>query len=171
MRRRYYSELCVSNPKPKTIHEFLNTTRNICSCLLSIVNPRLTLTLLRTIPILRHLRSRVARAKLLYQATVTVVLVVDLLENLMPNHKSAEKRMRQNERRKKINRGNRSRVRSAIRGLRSALGTGDTKQVQELLPTTISTIDKAVQNGALHRNAAARYKSRLTARANATAAK
>jgi small subunit ribosomal protein S20 len=93
------------------------------------------------------------------------------MEILMPNHKSAEKRMRQNERRRKINRGNRSRVRTAIKGLRSALGTGDSKQVQALLPETISTIDKAVQNGALHKNAAARYKSRLTASANATAAK
>jgi small subunit ribosomal protein S20 len=89
----------------------------------------------------------------------------------MPNHKSAEKRMRQNERRKKINRGNRSRVRTAIKSLRSALGTGDTKQVTDLLPKTISTIDKAVKNGSLHKNAAARYKSRLTARSNATAAK
>lgn len=89
----------------------------------------------------------------------------------MPNHKSAEKRMRQNERRRKINRGNRSRVRTAIKSLRSALGTGDTKQVTDLLPQTISTIDKAVKNGSLHKNAAARYKSRLTARSNAAAAK
>jgi small subunit ribosomal protein S20 len=89
----------------------------------------------------------------------------------MPNHKSAEKRMRQNERRRKINRGNRSRVRSAIKNLRSAIGTGDTKQVTDLLPKTISTIDKAVQNGALHKNAAARYKSRLTSGSNAAASK
>jgi len=89
----------------------------------------------------------------------------------MPNHKSAEKRMRQNERRKKINRGNRSRVRTSIKNLRSAIGAGDAKQITELLPQTISTIDKAVQNGALHKNAAARYKSRLTARSNAAAAK
>jgi small subunit ribosomal protein S20 len=89
----------------------------------------------------------------------------------MPNHKSAEKRMRQNEKRRQINRGNRSRVRTAIKSLRTALGTGDKTQVNELLPKTISTIDKAVQNGALHQNAAARYKSRLTARANATATK
>lgn len=89
----------------------------------------------------------------------------------MPNHKSAEKRMRQNEARRKINRGNRSRVRTSIKGLRVAIGTRDAKQIQELLPATISTIDKAVQNGALHKNAAARYKSRLTARSNAAAAK
>ncbi|MEP6570068.1 MAG: 30S ribosomal protein S20 [Acidobacteriota bacterium] len=89
----------------------------------------------------------------------------------MPNHKSAEKRMRQSEARRKINRGNRSRLRTTIKNLRSAIGTGDAKQVQELLPMTVSTIDKAVQNGALHKNAAARYKSRLTARSNAVAAK
>ena len=89
----------------------------------------------------------------------------------MPNHKSAEKRMRQNERRRKINRGNRSRVRTSIKNLRSALGEGNAKEIKELLPQTISTIDKAVQNGALHKNAAARYKSRLTSRSNAAAAK
>jgi small subunit ribosomal protein S20 len=79
--------------------------------------------------------------------------------------------MRQSEARRKINRGNRSRVRTTIKNLRSAIGTGDAKQIQELLPTTISTIDKAVQNGALHKNAAARYKSRLTAHSNAVPAK
>ena len=89
----------------------------------------------------------------------------------MPNHKSAEKRMRQNERRRKINRGNRSRVRTSLKTLRSALGNGDSKQATEILPETISTIDKAVQKGVLHKNAAARYKSRLTARVNAAAAK
>ena len=73
----------------------------------------------------------------------------------MPNHKSAEKRMRQSEARRKINRGNRSRLRTTIKNLRSAIGTGDAKQIQELLPVTVSTIDKAVQNGALHKNAAA----------------
>ena len=89
----------------------------------------------------------------------------------MPNHKSAEKRMRQNQRRRKINRGNRSRVRTSIKNLRSAIGASDAKQIKELLPATISTIDKAVQNGALHKNAAARYKSRLTSRSNQAVAK
>ena len=89
----------------------------------------------------------------------------------MPNHKSAEKRMRQNEARRMINRGNRSRVRTSIKNLRSAIGARDAAQLKELLPATISTIDKAVQNGALHKNAAARYKSRLTAGSNAAAVK
>jgi small subunit ribosomal protein S20 len=89
----------------------------------------------------------------------------------MPNHKSAEKRMRQNERRRKINRSNRTRVRTSLKQLRTALAAGDGKGIKEQLPETISTIDKAVQKGVLHKNAAARYKSRLTVRANAGTAK
>lgn len=80
----------------------------------------------------------------------------------MPNHKSADKRMRQSEVRRSINRSNRTRVRSQIRKLRAALTAGDANQLKELLPETVSIIDKAVQKGALHKNAAARHKSRLT---------
>ncbi|MGB8508330.1 MAG: 30S ribosomal protein S20 [Pyrinomonadaceae bacterium] len=87
----------------------------------------------------------------------------------MPNHKSAEKRMRQNEKRRLNNRSNRGRLRTGVKKLRSALDEGDKAQVQELLPATVSLIDKAVQKGVLHRNAAARYKSRLTVRANQAA--
>jgi small subunit ribosomal protein S20 len=89
----------------------------------------------------------------------------------MPNHKSAEKRVRQNEKRRDVNRNNRGRLRTSIRKLRAALTTGDANVVQELLPATISTIDKAVQKGVLHRNAAARYKSRLTTRVNQSSSK
>ena len=84
----------------------------------------------------------------------------------MPNHKSAEKRMRQNEKRRLINRGNRGKLRTGIKKLRAALEGGEAGTVQTLLPETVSLIDKAVQKGALHRNAAARFKSRLTLRAN-----
>ncbi len=85
----------------------------------------------------------------------------------MPNHKSAEKRVRQNEKRRDINRSNKGRLRTSIKKLRGALAGGDAGAINELLPETISTIDKAVQKGVLHRNAAARHKARLTARANA----
>ena len=88
----------------------------------------------------------------------------------MPNHKSAEKRVRQSERRRVINRSNRSRLRTAVKELRSALDKGG-KSAAELLPKTVSDIDKAVQKGVLHQNAAARHKARLTARANQAAAK
>jgi small subunit ribosomal protein S20 len=89
----------------------------------------------------------------------------------MPNHKSAEKRMRQNEKRRAINRGNRSRLRTAIKNLRTEIGGSGADQLQGILSATVSTIDKAVQKGVLHKNAAARYKSRLTTRVNQAIAK
>ncbi len=88
----------------------------------------------------------------------------------MPNHKSAEKRMRQNEKRRAINRGNRSRLRTSIKNLRADIA-GGADQLQGILSATVSTIDKAVQKGVLHKNAAARYKSRLTTRVNQAIAK
>lgn len=84
----------------------------------------------------------------------------------MPNHKSAEKRVRQNEKRKRINRSNRTRVRTSIKKLREALSSGNVADLKAQLPETISVIDKAVQKGVLHKNSAARYKSRLTNRVN-----
>jgi small subunit ribosomal protein S20 len=86
----------------------------------------------------------------------------------MPNHKSSEKRVRQNEKRRQINRSNRTRLRTSIKNLRAELEGGNPA---EMLSATISTIDKAVQKGVLHRNAAARHKSRLTARVNQASAK
>lgn len=80
----------------------------------------------------------------------------------MANHKSAEKRVRQNEKRNLINRSNRSKLRTQIKGLRSALSHTDKAQSTELLGPTVSLIDKAVNKGLIHRNTAARHKSRLT---------
>jgi small subunit ribosomal protein S20 len=85
----------------------------------------------------------------------------------MPNHKSAEKRDRQNEKRRLVNRSNRGRLRTGLKQLRAALDEGQQAEVQTMLPETISLLDKAVQKGVLHKNAAARYKSRLTLRASA----
>lgn len=84
----------------------------------------------------------------------------------MPNHKSAIKRVRQNEKKRVVNRANRSTVRTEIKKLRSSITSGDKAQSQELLYTTVSAIDKAVNKGILHKNTAARYKSRLTGRVN-----
>jgi len=80
----------------------------------------------------------------------------------MANHKSAEKRVRQNAKRKEINRNNRSKLRTSIKKLRVALAGEDKAVSTELLNPTISLIDKAVNKGILHKNTAARHKSRLT---------
>lgn len=89
----------------------------------------------------------------------------------MPNHKSSEKRVRQSEKRRLVNKSNRGRLRTSIKNLRAALSGGNVEELKTLLPATISKIDKAVQKGVLHRNAAARHKSRLTARVNQANAK
>ena len=80
----------------------------------------------------------------------------------MANHKSAEKRIRQNAKRNEINRANRSKLRTQIKKLRTAVAGADKTAGTELLNPTVSMIDKAVNKGIIHRNTAARYKSRLT---------
>lgn len=80
----------------------------------------------------------------------------------MANHKSAEKRVRQTEKRNAINRSNRSQLRTKIKSLRSAISHGDKAGSEGSLGSTVSLIDKAVNKGLIHRNTATRYKSRLT---------
>lgn len=87
----------------------------------------------------------------------------------MPNHKSAEKRVRQTAKKNEVNTKNRSKLRTQIKKLRAALASGDKQQSQELLVPTISLIDKSVNKGVIHRNTAARYKSRLTSHVNGLA--
>ena len=84
----------------------------------------------------------------------------------MANHKSAEKRMRQTERRNEVNRRNRARLRTQVKALRAAIAAADAAEAKAALNETISLIDKSIQKGVLHRNAAARYKARLTVRVN-----
>lgn len=80
----------------------------------------------------------------------------------MANHKSAEKRARQNVKRREINKSNRSKLRTSIKKLRGAIAVSDKDQSVEILNPTVSLIDKAVNKGLIHKNTAARYKSRLT---------
>lgn len=85
----------------------------------------------------------------------------------MANHFSALKRARQTERRTLRNRGNTSRLRSALRDMREALTKGDKAAAAQVYRQATSALDKAIQKGVLHENTAARYKSRLNARLNA----
>ena len=80
----------------------------------------------------------------------------------MANTKSAEKRNRQNIQQRERNRAHRSRLRTAIKSLRSAVASGDAAAAAELLPRTLGIIDKTAQKKVIHANTASRYKSRLT---------
>ncbi|REJ82128.1 MAG: 30S ribosomal protein S20 [Acidobacteria bacterium] len=80
----------------------------------------------------------------------------------MANHRSAEKRDRQSIKRRERNRSRVSRLRTQIKKLRAAVEAGEQDKAREMLPGTLGLIDRTAQKGAIHANAAARRKSRLT---------
>jgi small subunit ribosomal protein S20 len=82
----------------------------------------------------------------------------------MASHESAVKAHRQNLVRREANRQYRSRLRGALRAIRSAIDSGDPAKVKDALRETISLVDKMAGKKVIHRNAAARYKSRLAKR-------
>ena len=81
----------------------------------------------------------------------------------MANIKSAEKRNRQAAKKRARNRAQTSRLRTTVKGFRAL----DSEKKGEALPATHSEIDRALAKGVIHRNAAARYKSRLAKKATA----
>ncbi len=81
----------------------------------------------------------------------------------MANTKSAKKRAEKSAAQRIKNRTMRSRMRTAVKKLRAAVASGDEKKTQELLPITIKVVDSSAQKGIIHRNTAARTKSRLVA--------
>jgi len=89
----------------------------------------------------------------------------------MANHFSALKRARQTAKRTATNRANTSRLRGALRELRETITKGDKAAAEKTYRETVSALDKAIQKGVLHKNTAARYKSRLSTRVRAVGAK
>jgi small subunit ribosomal protein S20 len=86
------------------------------------------------------------------------------------NHASALKAHRQNVVNRDRNRQLRSRLRTALKGLRTSLAAGKADEAKGSFNSTVSLIDRMVTKGVIHRNAAARYKSRLTIRLKQLAA-
>lgn len=80
----------------------------------------------------------------------------------MANHKSAEKKYRRDEKRRVINKINRSKMKNKIKAFRSSVEAGDIEQAQKIYPDVIASIDKTVSKGTIHKNTGARYKSRLS---------
>ncbi len=79
----------------------------------------------------------------------------------MAHSRSAEKRIRQNEKLRLRNRSDRSRLRGDIKKLRKVIANEDTDKARQLLPSTTSLIDRMVKKGIIHENTGSRYKSRL----------
>ena len=82
----------------------------------------------------------------------------------MANTKSAAKNIRKNQRRRAINKARVGTLRTQIKKLRSHLKAKDSDAASKELVKTISVIDRSIRKGVLHKNTAARYKSRLNAR-------
>jgi small subunit ribosomal protein S20 len=83
----------------------------------------------------------------------------------MANHPSAEKRHRQSVKRAARNQAVRSRLRTAVKGARTAIASGDAGAAPAAVAAASRTLDKAVSKGVLHRNTAARRISRLAKQA------
>jgi small subunit ribosomal protein S20 len=82
----------------------------------------------------------------------------------MANHLSAQKRVRETERRTHFNRIARTRLRNQIRAMRKALAAKDHGDLNTQLVSTFSLLDKAARKGYIKQGTAARYKSRLHTR-------
>ena len=82
----------------------------------------------------------------------------------MASHASALKAHRQSLKNREHNRQFRARLRGALKNVRTAIDGNDLAAAKNALKQTISLIDKMASKGIIHRNAAGRYKSRLSAR-------
>ena len=82
----------------------------------------------------------------------------------MANHKSAEKRIRQTEKRTATNRARRSRIRTFTKKVEEAIATGDRAQALAALKEAEPVIMRSAQKGVVHPNAASRKVSRLSHR-------
>ncbi len=89
----------------------------------------------------------------------------------MAHSLSAKKRVRQNDKRRTINRARKSQVKTQIKRFETALGAGDLEAAATELKATVKKLDKVAATSTMHKKTAARKKSRLTKKLNALKAK
>ncbi|RPF71834.1 30S ribosomal protein S20 [Aurantiacibacter spongiae] len=82
----------------------------------------------------------------------------------MANSPQAKKRIRRNANRAEINGARTSRIRNFIKKVETAVNEGDRKAAEEAMKNAKPEIDRGVAKGVLHKNTAARKKSRLSKR-------
>lgn len=81
----------------------------------------------------------------------------------MAHHKSAKKRIRSSEKRKRINKMTDSKIKTVMK---KTLATSTKEEVEQLYKEAVAIIDKGVSKGRLHKNNAARKKSKITKHLN-----
>jgi small subunit ribosomal protein S20 len=79
----------------------------------------------------------------------------------LANTSQARKRVRQAEKRRQLNVGVRSEVRTYIKKVINAIATGDKTQAEAAFKAAVPVIDRTARKGIMHPNKAARHKSRL----------
>lgn len=84
----------------------------------------------------------------------------------MANHKSAIKRIRQNEKRRIQNRHFRNRARTLVKKARAAIESGNLEEAREATARAVRDLDKLASRGIVHKRNAARRKSRLQTQFN-----
>jgi small subunit ribosomal protein S20 len=89
----------------------------------------------------------------------------------MAHSLSAKKRIRQNEKRRTVNRTRRTTVKTAVRKFLDVVQGGDAQAAEQAYRKASKTLDQTAAKGTLHRNAAARRKSRLAKRLGALKAR
>jgi len=89
----------------------------------------------------------------------------------MPHTASAEKRLRKSETRRKHNRTINKAIKLKRRELTDTLKTGDVAKSTESAATVVQSLDRAASKGYIHKNKAARLKSRLVKKLRALVAK
>ena len=77
----------------------------------------------------------------------------------MPNSRQAKKRMRQDDKRRLLNRSKASAMKTAIRRVKEAAEAGDKAALEQAVQTAYKRIDKAAKTNVIHANTAARRKS------------
>ncbi len=87
----------------------------------------------------------------------------------MANIASAKKRARQAEFRRLRNKSRRSEMRTSMKKVLKAVRTGDHGQAQEAYRSAVRVIDRTANRGIIHKNKAARHKSRLNAKVRSLA--
>lgn len=85
----------------------------------------------------------------------------------MANHKSAKKRIRRNERRAEINTARRSRMRTFVKKVETAIAAGDAALAEEAFKAAQPELQRSAAKSILHKNTVARKLSRLSARIKA----
>ena len=80
----------------------------------------------------------------------------------MANSKSADKRARQNKKRYELKHAQRSMVRTAVKAVRASIDANDAEKAKDLLKSAEKILDSSASKKVIHKNAAARTKSRLS---------